>query len=150
MSSPADPLWRLIQLTLGWIFVGLGLIGVFLPLLPTTPFLLLASFFFVRSSPRSHAWLLKNRYFGPFLRDWHQHRAVRPGVKWLAVATVLTVVVASLASGRLSPWLSAALLVLCTVGLTVIYRLPSLPKTAPGPAVIAPFPPAEAESHSAA
>lgn len=115
------------ELTLGWMFVGLALAGAVLPLLPTTPFLLLASFLFLRSSPRCHAWLLQNRLFGPFLRDWERHHAVRPAVKWLAIAMVVAVAGVTLVSGRLSWPLQWGFVGLCAIGLMVVLRLPTVP-----------------------
>lgn len=61
---PVTGLRRALYVALGLFFVVLGLVGVVTPGLPTTPFLLLAAFFFVRSSPRLHAWLLRSRLFG--------------------------------------------------------------------------------------
>src|SRR5262245_46879620 len=61
---------RIVWLVAGWLAMGLGLAGVFLPLLPTTPFLLLAAACFVRSSPRLHARLLAHPRLGPFLEQW--------------------------------------------------------------------------------
>jgi uncharacterized membrane protein YbaN (DUF454 family) len=114
----------LVYMTLGCVFVGLGALGAVLPVLPTTPFLLLASFFFVRSSPRLYAWLLRSPLFGPFLRDWHQHRGIRPRVKVSAVAVMLAAVAASIVWGNLSWPVLVLLLVLAAVGLGVVLRLP--------------------------
>jgi len=85
----------------GCLFVGIGVIGIFVPVLPTTPFLLLASFCFVRSSPRLNRWLMNHRVFGRYVRDWEEKRGVRPSVKvtaftMMAVAAVATTVLAEL------------------------------------------------------
>lgn len=77
---------RLVYLALGWFFVGLGLLGAFLPLLPTTPFLLLAIACFTRSSPRLEAWLLNHPRFGPPLIAWREKGAIPRRAKMLAVA----------------------------------------------------------------
>jgi uncharacterized membrane protein YbaN (DUF454 family) len=111
-------------MALGCFFVGLGAVGAVLPVLPTTPFLLVAAFFFLRSSPRLYYWLLRSPLFGPFLRDWHQHRGVRLRVKVSAVAVMLAAIVASVFWGNLSWPVLALLLVLAAVGLGVVLRLP--------------------------
>lgn len=85
---------RVIYLCLGLLSVVLALAGVILPLLPTVPFLLLAAFFFARSSDRLHAWLLNHRSFGPMILDWSENGAIRPNAKraaTLSVAAVFTI-----------------------------------------------------------
>ena len=74
------------------LFTGLGIAGIFLPLLPTTPFLLLAAACFARSSDRLYNWLLNNRWFGRYIRDYLQKRAIRLRVKVFAI-TVLWLVI---------------------------------------------------------
>lgn len=69
---------------LGTLSLILGLIGLFIPLLPTTPFLIVAAFCFSRGSPRFHGWLVNHRWFGPPIRDWEQNRAIRTRYKVLA------------------------------------------------------------------
>ena len=119
---------RPIYFAAGCLFVGLAALGLALPLLPTTPFLLLASSCFIRSSPRAQRWLLNSRLFGPMIRDWHHHRAVRRPVKWLAVIVVLCVLGFTLV--RELHWgVRAAIIALGLVGLAVIWWLPSLPKS---------------------
>lgn len=72
---------RILLNVCGLLSLVLGIIGLFLPLLPTTPFVLLASACFIKASPRLHAWLHAHRLFGPILVNWQQHRAVSPQVK---------------------------------------------------------------------
>lgn len=71
---------------IGLIAVVLGVLGVFLPLLPTTPFLLVASACFARSSERLHRWLLSNKLFGTFLDDFEQGKGIPLKAKFVAVA----------------------------------------------------------------
>ena len=61
---------RILYLILGWFSLITGIIGIFLPLLPTTPLVLLAAWCFSRSSERFHTWLIEHKVFGPILRDW--------------------------------------------------------------------------------
>jgi uncharacterized membrane protein YbaN (DUF454 family) len=77
---------RAIFLGLGWLFVGLGVVGAALPVLPTTPFLILAAACFARSSPRLEARLLADPRFGPLLRDWRERGAIPRPAKVLAFA----------------------------------------------------------------
>jgi len=83
---------------LGSFFVGLALLGLFLPLLPTTPFLLLAAFFYMRSSEKCYKWLLNHRIFGKYLSNYLNNRSIPWKVKfavlmvlWLTI--ILTVIV---------------------------------------------------------
>lgn len=90
---------RYLWAALGLICVGLGVIGAFLPLLPTVPFLLLASFFFARSSERLHHWILSHPTFGPMIEDWNRSGAIRPGAKRLATLSIIAVFGLSLILG---------------------------------------------------
>lgn len=73
---------------LGWLFVLLGLIGVVLPVLPTTPFMIVAAALFAKSSPRFHHMLLNNRWFGDILRDWEERHVVSRKIKIRATALI--------------------------------------------------------------
>jgi uncharacterized membrane protein YbaN (DUF454 family) len=115
---------RAVYLLLGWFFVGLAFLGAFLPLLPTTPFLLLASALFLKSSPRLNRWLLGTRLFGPFLRDWQRHRGVRLRVKVTAVVMLVVVGGASIAFADVIWPIRAAVLGILLIGLIVVLRLP--------------------------
>lgn len=93
MSQPSTShpgvLARATYLFLGWLFFGLGMLGVLLPVLPTTPFLLLALWAFSRSSGRLHHWLYNHRHFGPALQRWHEHRIIPLHAKLFIVLTML-------------------------------------------------------------
>ncbi|MEX1024790.1 MAG: YbaN family protein [Planctomycetota bacterium] len=108
----------------GLLAAGLGFVGVFLPLVPTTPFLLLAAWCFVRSSPGLHAWLLSNRWFGPYLRQWEATHTVPRRAKTTAIAVVLvTFGVSMLVVPEV--WQRWMLLGLGCIVLVVTVRLPT-------------------------
>ncbi|HEN3479504.1 TPA: DUF454 family protein [Yersinia enterocolitica] len=114
---------RWLLIALGWLAVVLATLGVVLPLLPTTPFLLLAAWCFARSSPRFHHWLLYRSWFGSYLRTWQQHRALPPGAKWKAIlVTVLTFAI-SLWLVKIW-WVRGILLVILTLLLIFMLRMP--------------------------
>ena len=75
--------------SLGFIYVGIAALGVFVPLLPTTPFVLLAAGCFAKSSERWHQWLLSNRTFGPIIKNWRENRCISPLTKIVAIASIL-------------------------------------------------------------
>lgn len=77
---------RLLFAALGTLFVGLGLLGAVLPILPTTPFMLLAAGCYVRASPRFYNWLLNTRAFGPLIREWRQYHSIPWKAKLTAIA----------------------------------------------------------------
>lgn len=72
----------------GWLFVALGVIGAFLPLLPTTPFLILAAFCFSKGSERLHRWLLERPKIGPMIQDWERSGVIRPKAKRAATVAI--------------------------------------------------------------
>jgi uncharacterized membrane protein YbaN (DUF454 family) len=90
---------RAIWLICGLICVALAMTGVILPLLPTVPFLLLATFCFARSSERLHHWLLSHKVFGPMIEDWQRSGAISPSAKRAATLSILLVFSISLALG---------------------------------------------------
>ena len=73
---------------LGLLLVGVGAIGAFLPLLPTTPFLILALWCFAQSSERFHSWLYNHRFLGPPLQAWDNHRVIPPIAKIAAIGSM--------------------------------------------------------------
>ena len=76
---------KIFYLGLAWLCVGLGVIGIFLPLVPTTPFLLVALWGFMQSSPRLADWLRNHQRLGPYITDWSDHGVVPVRAKILAV-----------------------------------------------------------------
>lgn len=114
---------RYFLIVLGWLAVVLATFGVVLPLLPTTPFLLLAAWCFARSSPRFHAWLLHRSVFGRYLRHWQRHRAMPPGSKGRAILFILVTFAFSLWMVKIL-WVRLLLLVILCLLLTFMIRLP--------------------------
>ncbi|MGF1729561.1 YbaN family protein [Photobacterium kasasachensis] len=114
---------RAILLSVGWLCVVLGVLGIFLPLLPTTPFLLLASACFMRGSPRLSRWLHQHPHFGPVLQNWHDNRAVSRTVKRRAN---ITIVLSFSLSVYLVPllWHKVMLMGMATLLLVWFNRLP--------------------------
>ena len=114
---------RLFLIVAGWFAVTLGAIGIFLPLLPTTPFLILAATCFAKSSERFHTWLLNSPLFGPIIRDWLERRCIDPIVKRWAMFVVLATFSLSIALVQYTParYFLVVLMIICLIG---IYRLP--------------------------
>jgi uncharacterized protein len=118
--------WGLIAA--GCFLVGMGYLGVLLPGLPTTPFLLGASYCFVRSSPRLHRWLCRSPVFGKFLTDWETHRGIRKPVKVFAVCCVSVVVTCSILFSSLPEAAKWAIGGLALIGIATILLVPTVPR----------------------
>jgi len=108
---------------LGWLFVLLGAIGAVLPLLPTTPFLILALACFAESSPRFHRMLLENKWFGPPLAQWESTKTIRHKVKYKVMMLIIATFGISIfvLSGRAN--LQIMLVCFCLILLTFVWRL---------------------------
>ena len=78
-----------LYIAVGFLFILIGAIGIFLPLLPTTPFLLLAAFCLSRGSKKFHNWLLNHKVLGPPILDWNRNKIIRPRHKAMAVIMIL-------------------------------------------------------------
>jgi len=83
---------RWVFIALGYVSLVLGFVGVFLPLLPTTPFVLLAAFFFSKGSERLHRWLINHPRFGSYLRDWEAEQVIPLVGKYSSTLTMVPLV----------------------------------------------------------
>lgn len=113
-------------LTIGGLSLASGLLGIFIPLLPTTPFLLLSAYCFSKSSKRLHLWLLGNRWFGPTIEQWEQTRTIDRKTKHRALLTTLCAFTISLS---LIPMSLVGKLILGLFGLVLCIFLAILPET---------------------
>ena len=117
---------RALYAAAGCLSLLLGVVGIFLPGLPTTPFVLLAAACFAKASPRLHAWLLAHRLFGPMVRDWEAHRSLTPRTKALAVGSMSVMVAVSALWGLAGrPLAQAAVLAAGAGGAIVVLRIPT-------------------------
>lgn len=114
---------RIILIIIGWLAVVLATLGVVLPLLPTTPFLLLAAWCFAHSSPRFHHWLLYRSWFGSYIRHWQDHRALPPGAKPRALIFIVLTFAVSLYMVNIL-WVRLLLLVMMCALLFFMWRMP--------------------------
>lgn len=129
-------LWRRLYRILGWTSLGMGVVGAITPGIPTVPFVLLGSYFFIRSSPKTHAWLLKSKYFGSILRDWEERRGVSQSVKLTALGLIGIGVVLTVLT-NLPLELVIAILAVELIGAMIVLRLRVVePTTETGTAVI--------------
>ena len=84
---------RTILISLGWLCVGLGFVGVFVPGIPTTIFLIIALWAFTKSSEKLRNWLIHHKKFGPFLSNWQEHKVVPRRAKILMVVLMSLAVI---------------------------------------------------------
>ena len=112
------PRWKRYLLTAaGVVSLGLGALGVVLPLLPTTPFLLLAAACFFQSSDRLYDWLMRHRWFGPYIRNYREHRAIALGAK-VGTLTLLWATLAFTGLVVMESWWVRLMLLAVGVGVT--------------------------------
>jgi len=116
---------RILFAAAGLIFVLLGIIGAFLPVLPTTPFIILAAACFARSSPRLEAWLLSHPVFGALLRDWRDRGAIPRHAKLAALGGCVSGYALFWFGTAPSPALAIAVALLMLGGLFYVFSRPS-------------------------
>lgn len=103
--------------SIGGLSVGLAVVGIFIPLLPATPFLLLAAACFVRSSSRLYKWLITHKWLGPYIRNYREHRAITWKAK-TATLVLLWGTIGYTAFGVIFFWPLRILLLLVAIGVT--------------------------------
>ncbi|MEZ5619328.1 MAG: YbaN family protein [Rhodocyclaceae bacterium] len=125
MRRHDSPAMRLLFVVLGTLFLLLGIAGAFLPVLPTTPFVLLAAGCYARASSRFYNWLLNNRAFGPAILEWRRYRSIPWRTKMTAIA--LMSVTLGISIVFFVPWfeLQMALALFGLLLATYLYRIPS-------------------------
>jgi uncharacterized protein len=116
---------RIAFLAIGWVAFALGFLGIFLPILPTTPFMLLAAFCFSKGSPRVHQWLLNLPHVGSLLRDWEQNRVIRLKAKILATILLLPTIGLALLHSKMPIWGKGALILVAVSVLIFLWSRPS-------------------------
>lgn len=92
-SQPASKLarsvwWRLLFICLAWLCIALGILGIFIPGLPTVDFMLLAVFFAARGSEKLHQWFLNHRFIGPMLKEWQHNRHIPRKAKYMSTVSM--------------------------------------------------------------
>jgi uncharacterized membrane protein YbaN (DUF454 family) len=112
------PLHKGLLISVGVLSVGLATVGIFLPLLPTTPFLLLAAACFIRSSDRLYLWLITHKWFGPYIKNYREHKAITKRAK-VAILLLLWGTLGYTAIGVISALAARVLLLLIGVGVTL-------------------------------
>lgn len=113
---------RILFITIGILSLTLALTGIVLPLLPTTPFLLLSAFCFARSSEKLHDWLLDHAYFGAIIKDWRENGSIAKQNKILALTVIFITVLISIFYGLPSSILAIQILILSVVSLFILTR----------------------------
>jgi len=116
---------RPVLLVIGWVCVVLGLVGIVIPVLPTTVFLLIAAWCFLRSSPRAHDWLLSHRVLGPYVRDYLSGEGMPLRAKIVAISAMWTACVLSAWLFVPNPYGKGALLGAAAIGSMFVLRVPT-------------------------
>jgi len=109
---------RILLIIAGTFFVGLGIVGIFVPVLPTTPFLLLAAACYARSSQRFYGWLLNNKWFGNYIRNYLERKGVPLKIK-LVTITLLWIAIGSSIAFAVQILVIRLILVLIAIGVSI-------------------------------
>lgn len=117
---------RIVLIVIGCLCLALGGLGIVVPLLPTTPLVLVAAFAFANSSETLHQWLLDHRVFGPLIDNWRRHGAISRTAKTMSVLSMLAILVISWLMGVAAVVIGVQAVVLACAATFILTR-PSLP-----------------------
>lgn len=126
-SASRSRVVRGLWIACGWLALALAVVGAFLPVIPTTPLVLVAAWCFSKGSERLHTWLVEDRRFGPMVRDWERHRVIRTRAKVLATAMIVPLVGWMVLGSDAPTWAKAVTLALVAWGLVFIWTKPGAP-----------------------
>lgn len=115
---------KILYISLGWVAVALGFIGIFLPLLPTTPFLILAAYFFSKGSTRLHQWLLGQPHLGPIIKDWEAYGMIPLKAKIVSTIAIVALFSFTLIKVQVVLWIKAIVAATGVGVLTFIWSRP--------------------------
>lgn len=124
-------LYRPLLVALGFTSLALGVVGIFLPLLPTTPFLLLSAFCFSKGSERWHAWLLGQPHLGAAIQDWNRHGVIRPRAKAVCLSLMSVTLVYTVGFATFPLVSRIAVLLICSYVAIFVATRPSHPVSPP-------------------
>ena len=130
MSVVKSRVLRTVLAALGWLFVGLAFLGVFIPVLPTTGPVILAAFLFSKSSERFDTWLVTNRFFGGIVRDWRAGRGFTVRAKVVAVVAIFASFAISTIWVINGIYLRAAFWLLAAIIIAYVVSRPTKPSAA--------------------
>ena len=116
-------------IALAWLSLVLGFIGVFLPILPTTPFAILSAYLFSKSSPRLHQWLLRQPLLGPVIIEWERHGVIRMKAKIISTAMILALFSYTLIFVKVALVVKVIVTLIGLSVLSFIWSRPSTPRT---------------------
>ena len=119
------PIRKYLFLLAGLISMALGFIGMFLPILPTTPFMILAAFFFSKSSARLHKWLLSRPHIGKLILDWELYGVIRMKAKIASTIVIIPLFAFTLFFVDVPYWVKGILILIATGVLSFIWSRPS-------------------------
>tara|TARA_B100001250_G_scaffold365439_1_gene346116 strand:+ start:821 stop:1222 length:402 start_codon:yes stop_codon:yes gene_type:complete len=127
LQIKSNPIIRFLWLGLGLFFTGIGIIGLVIPGLPTTPLMILAAFCFLRSSKRLLRWVLKNKYYGESVKNFLDGKGISKKAKIISISMQWLFISFAVFSGALdfSLWVKIGVLFLALIGTLYIKRLPT-------------------------